>query len=83
MTVAELIAKLSELDQDARVLVHGYEGGVSDALAARRCEVALGVNEGSTIYGEHEIPDDYLVDQHGGREAFDRKFQTVKGVLIE
>jgi len=35
MTVKELIEKLKEFDENMRVVVAGYEGGVDDASSAR------------------------------------------------
>jgi hypothetical protein len=53
MTVAELIEKLKEYPQDLRVVVRGYEGGVSDVGDFEEIEILLDYND-SWIYGKHE-----------------------------
>lgn len=53
MTVAELIAKLQEMPQDARVVVDGYEGGLDDASIVQTTLIVLNENEPG-IFGPHE-----------------------------
>lgn len=55
MTVAELIAKLQELPQDARVVIDGYEGGLEDVEVVRVIEIIVG-SKGpcSDLFGTHE-----------------------------
>jgi len=54
MKVSELIEKLQALDPDLRVVVDGYEGGVTDASHITVLEIALNFNE-EWYYGPHEI----------------------------
>jgi hypothetical protein len=43
MTVRELIQELSQIkDQDVKVMVRGYEGGIDDAIIARLFDKYLG-----------------------------------------
>lgn len=54
MLVKALILRLQECDQEAMVVVDGYEGGVTELRNIRdSVEIALDVNEAS-YYGEHE-----------------------------
>jgi hypothetical protein len=56
MTVAELIAKLQEMPQDARVVIDGYEEGVEDVQIVQAAPVVLNVNPVTdTMYGTHEL----------------------------
>jgi len=57
MTVKQLIEVLSKLeDQEARVMVKGYEGGVDDIgdIIPAIVNIALDVNE-EWYYGRHEV----------------------------
>lgn len=54
MKVSELINRLSDLNQDAEVVVNGYEGGVKSAKYIDRGILSRNVNT-SWWYGEHEI----------------------------
>jgi hypothetical protein len=66
MTIRELIESLSKIeDQDIRVMVRGYEGGVDDIVIGNGIDnntivipaiqyVALNVNE-KWYYGRHEV----------------------------
>lgn len=54
MTVFELIERLKELDQEAMVVVNGYEGGVNEVGYATEQELALDVNS-EWYYGKHEL----------------------------
>lgn len=54
MTVSELIKTLSELDQDARVVVNGYEGGLYDISGGfNLIHIATNVNT-EWYYGPHQ-----------------------------
>ena len=66
MTVRELIESLSKIeDQEIRVMVKGYEGGVNDMVIGNGIDnitpaiqyVALDVNT-EWYYGKHERVDD-------------------------
>jgi hypothetical protein len=54
MTVAELIAELKNHDPTIRVVISGYEGGVSDVTFVESLTVALDVNKETWYYGDHE-----------------------------
>ena len=85
MTVRELIESLSKVeDQDLRVMVRGYEGGVDDIVIGNSIDnnitpaiihVALDVNT-EWYYGAHERINDVY---HEDRE----KYQVVKAVIIQ
>lgn len=76
MKIKELISKLSELDQDLEVFVHGYEGGLESVdEIGDETEVALNVNE-DWFYGPHEEERHLLNEQKG-------KFETIKGIIIK
>ncbi len=56
MTVAELIAKLRELPQGARVVIDGYEGGVEDVARVTMAPILVNVGDiADTMYGNHEL----------------------------
>lgn len=56
MTVAELIAKLQELPQDARVVIDGYEGGVEDVAQVSMAPILVNVGDiADPMYGNHEL----------------------------
>ena len=77
MTVKQLIERLSTIeDQEARVMVSGYEGGVDDLLNITPdvIQVALDVNT-EWYYGKHERVGD--VD----KDHLD-KFQVVKAIIL-
>lgn len=59
MTAAELIAKLQELPQDARVVVDGYEGGLVDVDYVTTVPILLNRNT-ADYYGPHEEWESYL-----------------------
>lgn len=59
MTVAELIAKLQEMPQDARVVVDGYEDGLKDASLVQTIPVVLNANT-SCCSGPHEQWESYM-----------------------
>ena len=60
MTVRELIEKLSQIkDQEIKVMVKGYEGGIDDAI--------IRTNEGSTpeIYTiERNVNEEWYMGRH-------------------
>ena len=77
MTVKELIEVLSKIeDQEVRVMVKGYEGGVDDIdnNTPGIIHIALDVNE-KWYYGNHE-PVDNMYD------ANSNNYQIVKAILI-
>ena len=86
MTVRELIESLSKIeDQDIRVMVKGYEGGVDDIVIGNGIDnnttvipaiqyVALDVNE-QWYYGRHERVDD--IDPSNSRE-----YKIVKAIIL-
>ncbi len=53
MTVKELIKKLQDLPQDSKIVVQGYEGGLSDIGQIKPSRLELGVNSESWN-GPHE-----------------------------
>jgi hypothetical protein len=54
MNVKELIQKLEQYDQEAMVVVRGYEGGVDTASSIGQVKIKLNANtEG--WYGKHEV----------------------------
>ena len=53
MTVKELIEKLKEFDENMRVVVAGYEGGVNDVEGANAVKIKLNQNT-AWFYGKHE-----------------------------
>jgi len=77
MTVAELIEKLSQIeDQDARVMTSGYEGGFDDIenLNLELVDMVLNVND-EWYYGNHERAEMLI---HEDRE----KYQIVKAIVF-
>ncbi len=86
MTVGQLIQSLSKIeDQDIRVMVKGYEGGVDDIVIGNGIDnnttvipaiihVALDVNE-QWYYGRHERVDN--IDPSNSRE-----YQIVKAIIL-
>lgn len=57
MTVKELIEKLKEFDENMRVVVAGYEGGVNDAELANAVKIKL--NQNTAWYkGKHKVSHD-------------------------
>jgi len=55
VTVTELITKLRELPQDARVVIDGYEGGVED-VAMVTTVILVNVRDiADTMEGNHEL----------------------------
>ena len=83
MTVRELIESLSRIeDQDIRVMVSGYEGGVDDMVIGNGIEdntpaiqyVALDVNT-EWYYGTHERVDDMY-------DATSSEYHIVKAIVL-
>ena len=54
MKVSTLIKKLQKLDQNAPVLVRGYEGGYNDIKGVTKRRLIKNFNEGTWYYGKHE-----------------------------
>jgi hypothetical protein len=54
MNVAELIELLNHCDPEMRVVVAGYEGGVSDVGGLHPIPIILNVNTGWPSLGKHE-----------------------------
>jgi hypothetical protein len=86
MTVRELIESLSKIeDQDIRVMVKGYEGGVDDIVIGNGIDnstivipaiqyVALNVNE-EWYYGRHERVDDMY-------DATNSNYHVIKAIVL-
>lgn len=83
MTIRELIESLSKIeDQETRVMVGGYEGGVNDIVIANGIGnntpaiqyVALDVNT-QWYYGKHERVDDMY-------DAANIEYQIVKAIVL-
>ena len=83
MTVRQLIQSLSKIqDQDIRVMVRGYEGGVNDMVIVNGIEdntpaiqyVALDVNT-EWYYGRHERVDDMY-------DATSSQYHIVKAIIL-
>lgn len=56
MTVAELITKLQEMPQDARVVGDGYEGGLVDVNTVTTVPILLDRHKADYL-GPHEVWD--------------------------
>lgn len=83
MTIKQLIEELSKIeDQDIRVMVRGYEGGVNDMVIGHVENnnppvihyIALDVNE-EWYYGAHEPIDNIY-------EATNSEYQIVKAIIL-
>ncbi len=82
MTVRELIESLSKIeDQEVRVMVNGYEGGVDDIVIGNGIDntpaiihVALNVNE-EWYMGKHERVDDMY-------DSPNSNYHIVKAVIL-
>lgn len=57
MKVHELIDLLKQQDQNAMVVVSGYEGGCTEVTCVGRTHLDLNVNS-AWYYGEHEVSED-------------------------
>jgi len=78
MTVRELIESLGTIeDQEVRVMVKGYEGGVDDIdnNTPAIIHVALDVNE-EWYMGRHERVDDMY-------DAINSNYHIIKAIIIE
>jgi len=62
MKVAELIELLNTCDPEMRVVVAGYEGGVSDVGEVKPIPILLNVNK-DWYYGKHEPCESYEQDE--------------------
>jgi hypothetical protein len=78
MTIKELIKILSTIeDQEVRVMVKGYEGGVNDIdnNTPAIIHVALDVNE-KWYMGRHERVDDIDVNTN-------KEYHIIKAIILE
>lgn len=76
MTVKELIEKLSELDPELHVFVHGYEGGYAKVKdISEEQEFALNVH-GEWYYGPHELT------RNGTFVPDKSKYEIVNGIVL-
>jgi hypothetical protein len=86
MTVRELIESLSKIeDQDIRVMVKGYEGGVDDIV------IGNGIDNSTTVipaiqYVALNVNEEWYIGRHERVEDIDRDtikdYQIVKAVII-
>ena len=77
MTVKQLIEVLQKIeDQEVRVMVRGYEGGVDDIMdnTPAIIHVALDVNK-EWYYGKHERVDDMY-------DATNSEYHIVKAIVL-
>ena len=77
MTVNELIKVLTQIeDQETRVMVRGYEGGVDDIKDKTPAieNIALDVND-KWYYGRHERVDDMY-------DSTNNNYQIVKAIIL-
>ena len=82
MTVRELIESLSKIeDQEVRVMVNGYEGGVNDMVIGNGIDntpaivdIALDVND-EWYYGRHERIEDVIMNARG-------EYNIVKAIIL-
>ena len=66
MTVAELIAKLQGMPQEARVVIDGYEGGLDDLKTVELIEMVVDSKECyGGLFGPHEQWYPPVVDPRG------------------
>ena len=78
MTIKELIKILQQVeDQEVRVMVKGYEGGVNDIdnNTPAIIHVALDVNE-EWYYGAHETVDDMY-------DAINSNYHIIKAIILQ
>ena len=78
MTVSELIEELSKLeDQNARVVVRGYEGGVNDLRSDfDYIKIALDINLDTWYYGDHEVVDIHEEDDEDHEDYLNAKIAS-------
>lgn len=77
MTVKQLIQSLSKIqDQEAWVMVKGYEGGYDDVMNINPApiDIALDVND-KWYYGRHESIQDVLIEAR-------KDYQIVKAIIL-
>jgi hypothetical protein len=82
MTVRELIESLSKIeDQEVRVMINGYEGGVNDMVIGNGIDdtpaivdIALDVND-EWYYGRHERVEDVIMNARG-------EYNIVKAIIL-
>lgn len=77
MTVKQLIESLSKIqDQEAWVMVKGYEGGYDDVMNINPApiDIALDVND-KWYYGRHESIQDVLIEAR-------KDYQIVKAIIL-
>lgn len=77
MTVKQLIQELSQIeDQEARIIVNGYEGGYDDVsnINPVPIEIALDVNE-EWYYGKHDKVEDIDRDKI-------KHYQIVNAIIL-
>ncbi len=78
MTVKQLIESLSTIeDQEVRVMIKGYEGGVNDIdnNTPAIVHIALDVNE-EWYMGRHERVDDIDVNTN-------REYHIIKAIILQ
>jgi hypothetical protein len=78
MTVKQLIQNLSKIeDQEVRVMIKGYEGGVNDIdiNTPAIIDIALDVNE-EWYMGRHERVDDIDVTTN-------REYHIIKAIILQ
>jgi hypothetical protein len=63
VTVTELIAKLQQMPQDARVVIDGYEGGLEDVTEVAKLAIVLNYHS-SAHFGPHEEWNSNRSDAH-------------------
>lgn len=78
MKVKELIRILQAMDQEALVVVSGYEGGVNESKTAEEYTIALDVNPDKWYYGRHEV----VFDDFNKAQYPETKYKLDKAVWI-
>jgi hypothetical protein len=78
MKVKDLIKNLLKLDQEARVVTRGYEGGYCDVENFEECQLTLNLPRNSAwYYGPHEKFDEDDPSTHPKRGE-----KTVKAYIL-
>ena len=77
MKVRELIEELKKVDQEARVVVRGYEGGVNDVEILVPVKIALNVHRPADYNGMHEI----VFKEYEEKEGL-KKFEQVQAIWL-
>jgi hypothetical protein len=57
MKVIDLITLLTQMPEEADVVLKGYEGGVDDVVNVRLVKIKKDIND-EWYYGKHEIDED-------------------------